>query len=179
MLEKNARDNSSRNTRIVRAKNFVKKSSWKSANKRFLYSHEYRDHKMGGRECAKQFCQQHPNSASKNVWVKNRREKCEKTFLIFIRISWPKKGEKRAKQVFEKNKNSASKKCWEKIDGIIAKNGFFIFTRISCRKNGGKKRAKQFFQKHTNSANKKCCEKIEGKSAKKVFYIHTNIVTKK
>ena len=47
--QKNARNNFPRNTRIVRAKNFGKKSSLKSAKKRFLYSHEYRDHKMGGK----------------------------------------------------------------------------------------------------------------------------------
>jgi len=42
----NARNNFSRNTPTVRAKN-VEKSSGKSAKKRFLYSHEYRDQKRG------------------------------------------------------------------------------------------------------------------------------------
>ena len=45
---KNARNNFSRNTRIVRAKNVGKKSSGKSAKNVFLYSHEYRDQKKGG-----------------------------------------------------------------------------------------------------------------------------------
>jgi len=41
--EKNARNNFSRNTKIVRAKNVRKKSSEKSAKKRFLLLREYRD----------------------------------------------------------------------------------------------------------------------------------------
>ena len=45
--QKNARNNFSRNTRIVRAKKLGKKSSVKTAKKRFLYSHEYRGQKMG------------------------------------------------------------------------------------------------------------------------------------
>ena len=46
----NARNNFSRNTRIVRAKNVGEKSSEKSAKYVFLYSHEYRDQKMGGKK---------------------------------------------------------------------------------------------------------------------------------
>jgi len=37
------------NTRIVRSKNVGKKIVGKSAKKVFLYSHEYRDQKMGGK----------------------------------------------------------------------------------------------------------------------------------
>ena len=44
-----------------------KKSSEKSAKKRFLYSHEYRDQKMGGKKRAKQIFQKHTYSASKKV----------------------------------------------------------------------------------------------------------------
>ena len=47
MVGKNARNNFSRNTRIVRAKNVGKKIVGKKGEKRFLYSHEYRDQKMG------------------------------------------------------------------------------------------------------------------------------------
>ena len=80
-----------------------KKSLEKSAKTRFLYSHEYRDQKMGGKERAKQFFQKHTNNACKKyfekiiakkceiVRAKNVRKKtpqnCEKTFLIFTRIS--------------------------------------------------------------------------------------------
>ena len=47
-----------------------KKSSEKSAKNVFLYSHEYRDQKMGGKKSAKQFFQKHTNSAIKNVGEK-------------------------------------------------------------------------------------------------------------
>jgi len=42
-----------------------KKIVGKSAKTRFLYSHEYRDQKMGGKERVKQFFQKHTNSATK------------------------------------------------------------------------------------------------------------------
>jgi len=47
--EKKARNNFSRNTRIVRAKNVGEKSSERSVKNVFFYSHEYRDQKMGGK----------------------------------------------------------------------------------------------------------------------------------
>ena len=53
--QKNARNIFSRNTRIERAKNVGKKSSVKSPKKRFLYSHEYRDQKIGGKKCRNNF----------------------------------------------------------------------------------------------------------------------------
>ena len=43
-----ARNNFSRNTRIVRAKNLAEKSSERSVKNVFLYSHEYRHQKMKG-----------------------------------------------------------------------------------------------------------------------------------
>ena len=46
--EKNARNNFSRSTRIVRAKKFGKKSSEKNAKNVFLFKHEYRDQEMDG-----------------------------------------------------------------------------------------------------------------------------------
>ena len=45
--EKTRETNFSRNTRIVRSKNVGKKIVGKSAKNLFLYSHEYRDQKMG------------------------------------------------------------------------------------------------------------------------------------
>jgi len=42
----------------------------KGGKKRFLNSHEYRDEKMGGWKCAKQFLQKHTNGSSKNVGKK-------------------------------------------------------------------------------------------------------------
>jgi len=54
----------------VGAKNVGKKSSEKSAKNFFLYSHEYRDQKMGGQKLAIQFLQKHTNSAFKKCWGK-------------------------------------------------------------------------------------------------------------
>ena len=52
---KNARNNFSRNTPIVRAKNVGKKSSQKSAKTRFIYSHEYHDQKLWGKNVQNNF----------------------------------------------------------------------------------------------------------------------------
>ena len=84
---KNTRNNFSRNTRIVRAKNVGKKSSEKSAKNVFLYSHEYRDQKIGGTKRAKQFFQKYTISARKKCLEKNSRKKVRKRFFIFTRIS--------------------------------------------------------------------------------------------
>ena len=58
-----------------------KKSSEKSARNIFLYSQEYRDQKMAGKKRAKQFFQNHKNSACKKFWEKNRRKKMPKSFI--------------------------------------------------------------------------------------------------
>ena len=49
-MEKNSRNNFPRNTGMIRRKMLGKKSSQKSEKERFLYSHEYRDKKMGGKK---------------------------------------------------------------------------------------------------------------------------------
>ena len=90
--QQNARNNFSRNTLIVRAKNVGKKIVGKSAKNVFLYSHEYRDQKMGVKKRAKQFFQKHTNSASKKCLEKNRRKKVRKSFFIFTQILLPKNG---------------------------------------------------------------------------------------
>jgi len=58
---KNRRNNSSRNTRIVRAKNVGKKIVGRMGKKLFLYSHEYRDQKMGGKNAR--------NNSSRNTRI--------------------------------------------------------------------------------------------------------------
>ena len=73
--EQNARNNFSRNTLIVRAKNVGKKIVGKRCEKRFLYSHEYRDQKIGGTKRSKLVLQKHTISASKKCLEKNRRKK--------------------------------------------------------------------------------------------------------
>ena len=130
--------------------------------------------KWGGGKRVKQFCRQHPNSASNKCWEKIVGRKYENTFFIFKLISWPKKGGENARNNFASN----TRIVWainvgKKIVRKRREKTFFIFTRISLQKMQGKKRAKQFFQKHTNSASKIVGKKIVGQSAKKLFlYSH-------
>ena len=85
----------------MRSKNVGKKSSEKSAKNVFLYSHEYRDQKMGGKKRAKQFFQKHTNSANKKCWGKNRRKEVRKTFFfIHTNIVTKKWGEKTRETIF-------------------------------------------------------------------------------
>ena len=93
-----------------------KKIVGKKCEKRFLYSHEYRDQKMGGTKRAKQFFQKHTNSASKKCLRKNRRKKLRKTFFYIPT-------------------NIVTKKWW----GKNARNNFSRNTRIVRTKNVGKK----------------------------------------
>ena len=78
------------------------KSSQKSAKTLFLYSHEFRDQKMGEKS-AKQFFHKHTNSASKKCWEKNRLNTVLKqVFYIHTNFVTKKWGEKSAKQFFQK-----------------------------------------------------------------------------
>ena len=86
-VEKNARNIFSRNTRIVRAKNFGKKIVGKKCEKRFSYSHEYRDQKMGGKNARNNFSRKTRIVQAKNVGKKIDGKKCEKSFFISTRIS--------------------------------------------------------------------------------------------
>ena len=95
-----------------------KKSSEKSAKNVFLYSHEYRDQKMGGEKRAKQFFQEHTNSTSKK-WGQKLSEKTAKKFFLYSHEFLDQKmgGKKLAKQFFQKHTNSARKNVWKKIFG--------------------------------------------------------------
>jgi len=80
-----------------------KKSSGKSAKKRFLYSHEYRDPKKGGKR-AKQVFQKHTNSASKNVGKKIVGKMGKELFLYSQEYRDQKKGlERNAQNNFSRN----------------------------------------------------------------------------
>jgi len=80
----------------------LEKNRQKSEKKVFLYSHEYRDQKMGGTKRVKQFFQKHTNSASKKCWEKNRRKKVRKTFLyIHTKLRDQKMGEKTRETIFQ------------------------------------------------------------------------------
>ena len=105
----------------------------------FLYSHEYRDQKRGGKKLAKQFFQKHTNSASKKCLEKNVRKIVQKRFLYSHEYHDQKIGGiKRAKQFFRKHTNSASKNVEEKIVGKKCEIRFFyIYTQTSLPKNGG------------------------------------------
>jgi len=54
----------------------------KIAKTRFLYSHEYRDQKMGGKERAKQFFKKLKNSASEKCEKKIVGKSAKKRFLL-------------------------------------------------------------------------------------------------
>ena len=96
----NARNNFSRNTRIVRAKNVGEKIVGKSPKNVFLNSDEYRVQKIGGTKRAKQFFQKHTISASKK-FVKNRRKKVRNTFFyIHTNIVTKKWVEKTREKIF-------------------------------------------------------------------------------
>ena len=94
-----------------------KKSSEKSAKNVFLYSHEYRDQKMGGTKRAKQFFQKHTNSASKKCGKKDRREKGRKNiFYIYTNIVTQKGGGKSSETSFpETHEECEQKIVFEKI----------------------------------------------------------------
>ena len=95
----------------MRANNVGKKSSEKSAKKRFLYSHEYRAKKRGEKR-EKQFFQKHTNSATKKVGKKIVGKSAKKRFLYSHEYRDQKMGgKKRGKQFFQKHTNSATKKC--------------------------------------------------------------------
>ena len=98
----------------------------------FFNSHEYRDQKIGGTKCARQFFQKHTISASKRYLEKIVGKKCEKRFLYSHEYLDQKMGgTKRSKQFFQQDTNSAIKKCWEKNRREKVRKTFFIFTRIS------------------------------------------------
>ena len=75
-----------------------KKSSEKSAKIVFLYSHEYRDQKMGGKKNAIQFFRKDTNSASKKCWAKNCRKEVRKTFFLFIEYRDQKMGGEKTRE---------------------------------------------------------------------------------
>ena len=80
---------------------FGKESSEKSAKNVFLYSHEYRDQKMGGTKRSKQFFQQDTNSVIKKCWEKNRPKKVRKlVFYIQTNVVTKKLGEKNVLNIF-------------------------------------------------------------------------------
>jgi len=144
-----------------------KKSSENKCNKRFLFSHEYRDLKMGGKNARNNFSRKH------EYWVQKMLgkivgKKCRKRFLYSHEYRDQKiGGKKRAKQFFQKHTSSASKK-WEKIVGKSAKYVFYIHTNIVTKK-WVIKRAKWFFKKTRILWAKTLGNKCRKKVRKNVF----------
>jgi len=77
-----------------------KKSSEKSAKKVFLYSHEYRDQKMGGKNSRNNFSRKTRIVRAKNVGKKIFGKKCEKRFLYSHEYREQKMGEKTREIIF-------------------------------------------------------------------------------
>ena len=69
--KKDAKEFFQRHTNSARKICWGKKSFEKCAKTRFLYSHENRDQKMGGKERAKQFSRNTPIERAKNVRKKS------------------------------------------------------------------------------------------------------------
>ena len=61
-----------------------KKSSQKIAKTRFLYSQEYRDQKLGGKNARNNFFQKHTNSANEKCCERNRHKRNAKNVFIYI-----------------------------------------------------------------------------------------------
>jgi len=93
-----------------------KKSSLKSAKKRFLYSQEHRDRKMGTKNARNNFPRNTRIVRAKNVGKKSSLKSAKKRFLYSRKYRDKKMGTKKCtKQFFQKHMNTAKKKFWEKI----------------------------------------------------------------
>jgi len=118
MVEKKARNNFSRNTRIVRAKKSGKKDRREKGRINVFYIHTNIVTQKGGGKRAKQVFQKHTISASKKCCEKDRWEKGrKKVFCIQTNIVTKKKGKKLEIQFFQKHTNSAGKNVGIKIVG--------------------------------------------------------------
>ena len=90
-----------------------KKSSQKSAKTRFyLYSHEHRDQKIGGKKARETIFPVTHNSASQKMLGKKSSQKSAKTRFLYSHEYRDQKmgGTKRSKHFFQQDTNSASKK---------------------------------------------------------------------
>ena len=132
-----------------------KKCSKKVPKKVFCIHTNIMPKKMRGKNTRNNFSRTTQIVRAKYVGTKFVWKKCEKTFFIFTRISWPKnEGKKPAKKFFQKHTNCASKKYWERSSERSAKN---------------------VFHNHTNTVTKKWC----WKNARNNFYRNTRIVRAK
>jgi len=77
-----------------------KKSTEKSAKNVFLYSHEYRDQKMGGKNARNNFSRKTRIVRAKNVGKKIFGKKCEKSILYSHEYRQQKTGKKTREIIF-------------------------------------------------------------------------------
>ena len=97
---KNARNNFSRNTKLVRSKN-VGKNRRKKVRKTFFYIHTNIVTKKWGEQNARNnFSSKDTNSESKKCWEKNLGKKCENVFYIPTNIVTKKWGGKKRETIF-------------------------------------------------------------------------------
>jgi len=129
---KYARNNISRNTPIVRAKNVRKKIFGKKCEKRFLKSHEYRDLKWGEKR-ESIFPETQQIVRAKNVWKKKCRKNVRKNVLsIHANIVSKKWGGKTRETIFPETQQIVrAKNVRKKIVEKNCEKTFFIITRIS------------------------------------------------
>ena len=148
----------------------------KSAKKRFLYSHEYRDQKWGENP-AKQFFRNKPIVPAKKCSDKNRRKKLrKKVFYIHTNIVTKNRRKKRAKQFLQEHTNNARNICWgKKIVGKKCENTFLYSHEYRDQKMG-KKNARNNFSRNTPIVRaKNVTKKIVVKKCEKTFFIITRI----
>jgi len=98
---KKARNNFSRNTRIVRAKNDGGKNRRKKVRKTFLYIHTNIVTEKWVEKTRETNFPEHTKSACKKCWEKNRRKKVRKTFFYIQKYRYQKiGGEKTRETIF-------------------------------------------------------------------------------
>ena len=126
----------------------VKKSSEKSAKNVFLFSHEYRELKMGGRNARNNFSRNTRIVRSKNFGQKIVGKKYENVLNIHKNTVKKIVGGKKARINFSRYTNSARKNVGEKIFGKKWKKRFFYSHEYRDQKMGGKKLTNLFPETH-------------------------------
>jgi len=128
----------------------MEKNRLEKVRKHVFYKHMNIVTKNGGKTRENFFPETHSfrkqTTMEKIVW-----KKCENTFFINTRISWPKNWGKTREKIFFPNTHVYREiKTMEKNRlGKSAKTRFFMKTRISWPKNGGGKNARKIFSTNT------------------------------
>jgi len=130
IVGKNARNNFSRNTRMVREKMLEKISPRKIAKNVFLHSHEYRCRKVRGKNARNFFSRNTRIVGAQNVGEKSSLKSSKKRFLYSHEYRDQKMGGKMRKQFFQKQTIDSNNNVAKKIVAKMCEKTFFIFTRI-------------------------------------------------